>query len=245
MIVLGIDIGGSGIKGAPVDTETGELTADRCRIPTPQPARPSDVADVVAEVAQEFNWNGPIGITFPAVVRRGIVHTAANVSKTWIGVNGRMLLEQRTGCPVTLLNDADAAGIAEMRFGAGQGQDGVVIIITLGTGIGSAIFVNGHLMPNSELGHLEREGESWELYAASRARKEEGLKWREWAARVDSYFQRLSDLFSPDLIIAGGGVSKKHKKWLPLLTVDVEVVPAQLRNAAGIIGAAYIARSLA
>lgn len=244
MKILSIDIGGSGIKGAPVEVKQGVLAAERYRIPTPQPSTPDAVGDVVAQIVQHFRWKGPIGCTFPAVVKKGIVYTAANVDKSWIGVNGRKLLKKKTGCPALLINDADAAGIAEMRFGAGKGRKGVVFMLTLGTGIGSAVFVNGSLMPNTELGHLEMNGVEAEDYASDRVRKEEKLKWNEWAARVNEYLALLEFLFSPDLFILGGGVSKKHSKYLPLLSTQAQVVPAQLLNNAGIVGAALAAKSL-
>ena len=250
MEILGIDIGGSGIKGAPVDIEKGKLTAERYRIPTPQPSVPDAVADVVAQIVKHFGWEGPIGCTFPAVVKKGIVYSAANVDEAWIGTDCDRLLEARTGCPVLLLNDADAAGLAEMTFGAGKGRDGVVFIITLGTGIGSALFVDGHLMPNTELGHIyiscrKRGVVEGEDYASDRTRQEEKLKWKEWAGRVEEYLGLLETIFSPDLFIVGGGVSKKHPKFLPHIKTQAKIVPAQLRNEAGIVGAALAAGSLA
>ncbi|MFC2015583.1 polyphosphate--glucose phosphotransferase [Chloroflexota bacterium] len=247
MEILGIDIGGSGIKGAPVDTDTGLLTAKRWRIATPQPSTPGAVADSVAEIVRRFRWQGPVGCTFPAVVKKGTVYTAANVDRSWIGVNGQKLFRKKTRCPVTLVNDADAAGTAEMEFGAGRGQRGVVFVLTLGTGIGSALFVDGTLMPNSELGHIDiacgmRGALEAEDYASDRIRKEEKLSWVRWAARLDRYLELLESLFSPDLFILGGGVIKKHLKFLPLLTTRAEVVPAKLKNEAGIVGAALAAR---
>ena len=245
MNVLGIDIGGSGIKGALVDTEKGALVTERHRIPTPQPATPDAVADVVAELVRHFDYDGPLGCTFPAVVQHGVVHTAANVDASWIDTPGRDLFAERTGLPVTLLNDADAAGIAEMRFGVGQGRDGVVILLTLGTGIGSALFNDGELVPNTEFGHMYLEnGLKAEHYAAERIRDEEDLSWGKWAARVDTVLGYLDRIFSPDLYVIGGGVSKKHKKFVPHLTTPTPVIPAELRNQAGIVGAAVIARRL-
>jgi len=249
MQILGIDIGGSGIKGAPVEVKEGVLAAERFRIPTPQPATPDAVGNAVAQIVQHFCWSGPIGCTFPAVVTKGVVHSAANVDKSWIGVNGKKLLEKRTGCPVRLMNDADAAGLAEMRFGAGQGRMGVVFVLTIGTGIGSAIFVDGALFPNTELGHLQIPCD-WagaidaEQYASDRIRQEENLSWAAWAARVNEYLGLLEALFSPDLFIVGGGVSKQHGEFLPLLRTQAEVVPARLRNQAGMVGAALAAKSL-
>lgn len=241
---LGVDIGGSGIKGALVDVEKGALVTRRYRIPTPQPATPNAVGDVVAELAKHFKWQGPIGCTFPAIVKHGIVHSAANVDDSWIDTDGEALLKQKTGCPVLMLNDADAAGIAEMSFGAGKGQQGVVIILTLGTGIGSAIFVNGNLLPNTEFGHMEIRGKDAEDRASDRIRKDEDLSWKKWAERINEFLTRMELLFSPDLFIIGGGVSKKHDKFFPWLETKVQIVPAKLRNQAGIIGAAMAAESL-
>jgi len=237
---LGIDIGGSGIKGAPVDVERGALTRDRYKILTPQPATPDAVAAVVAEVAGHFEWQGPIGCTFPGVVRRGVVYSAANVDKSWVGVDGDALFEKATGSPVTLLNDADAAGLAEMRFGAGKGRDGVVLLLTFGTGIGSALFVDGKLVPNTELGHLEFRGDEAEHYAAARVRKEEKLSWHEWGRRVDRLLEHLDVVFSPDLFIVGGGVSRKFERFSEAIELDATVVSAELQNEAGIIGAALV-----
>jgi polyphosphate glucokinase len=249
MEVLGIDIGGSGVKGAPVEVKKGEVLGDWYRIPTPQPSVPEAVSSAVAKIVKHFGWQGPVGCTFPAVVKEGVVYTAANVDDSWIGVNGKKLLEEKTGCPVLLLNDADAAGVAEMKFGAGKGRKGVVFVLTFGTGIGSALFVNGVLMPNTELGHMQIRcsvsgGVEAENYASDRIRKEEKLSWSEWAARVNDVLGRFEFLFSPDLFILGGGVSKKPEKYLPLLSTRAEVVPAQLRNEAGIVGAALAAKTL-
>lgn len=241
MIIFGIDIGGSGIKGAPVDIENGVLLAERFRVPTPQPSSPKAVASSAAEVARHFDWHGPIGCTFPAVVKRGIAYSAANVDKSWIGTDGEAIIQSATGCPVTLLNDADAAGIAEMRFGAGKGQQGVVFVLTFGTGIGTAVFIDGKLLPNAELGHLEIRGKDAERRASDRAREEKSMSWGRWAGYVSEYLGRLDALFSPDLFIIGGGVSKVHHKFFPLLTTRVPLVPAQLLNNAGIVGAALAA----
>jgi polyphosphate glucokinase len=241
MEILGIDIGGSGIKGAPVNIETGELTAERHRIPTPQPSAPDAVASVVAQIAQHFNWQGAIGCTFPAVIKNGIVRTAANVDSSWVDTNGEQLISAKTGNSVLLLNDADAAAIAEMEFGAGKGRSGVVIMHTFGTGIGSAIFVNGQLLPNTEFGHMEIRCKEAEHRASSRNRTEEDLKWQTWAIRVNEFLGRMEALFWPDLFIIGGGVSRKHDKFLHMLNTRAEIVPAQMRNQAGIIGAAVAA----
>ena len=240
--ILGIDIGGSGIKGAPVNIQTGELTAERHRIPTPSPSTPEAVACVVAEIAQHFNWQTkPIGCTFPAVIKHGIAYSAANVDNGWIGTNGEELIQAKTDCPVLLLNDADAAGVAEMTFGAGKGHHGIVIIHTFGTGIGSAIFVNGQLIPNTEFGHLEIRCQEAELRASARNRTEEDLSWKAWTWRVNEFLARMEALFWPDLFIIGGGVSRKHEKFLHLLQARAKIVPAQLLNQAGIIGSAYAA----
>jgi polyphosphate glucokinase len=243
--ILGIDIGGSGVKGAPVDVEKGILLTERKRIPTPQPPTPDALGDVVAEVARHFKWQGPIGCTFPGVIKAGVVYTAANIDESWVGFNGQKLLEEKSGCRVLFLNDADAAGIAEMEFGAGQGHPGVVIMLTFGTGIGSAIFVDGRLLPNTEFGHMEIRGKDAEHRAADRVRTEKELSWEKWAERVNEFLGRMEMLLSPDLFIIGGGVSKKHEKFLPLLKTRAEIVPAQLLNDAGIIGAALAAKGLA
>ena len=244
MEILGIDIGGSGIKGALVDIKKGEMLTKRYRIPTPQPATPEAVGDVVAQVVHHFNWQGPIGCTFPAVVIRGVTYSAANVDSSWIGTNGQSLLEAKTGCPVLLLNDADAAGLAEMAFGAGKDRKGVVILLTFGTGIGSAIFTEGVLLPNSEFGHMEIRGKDAEHRSADRIRTEKHLSWAKWAKRVNEFLARMELLFSPDLFIIGGGVSKKHEAFFPLLQTRAEVVPACFFNEAGIVGAAIAAKSL-
>ncbi|PMC75371.1 polyphosphate--glucose phosphotransferase [Brachybacterium sp. UMB0905] len=240
---FGIDIGGSGIKGAPVDLQRGELAAERHRIPTPQPSLPDAVADTVSELISSFDVPAgmPVGVTFPAVIQQGVAQTAANVDDSWIGTDVDALLTERTGHDVFVVNDADAAGIAEMTFGAGQGVPGVVIVVTLGTGVGSAMFVDGTLVPNSELGHLTLHGAAAERYMASSAREREELDWDVWAGRLQEYFSMVEFLFSPTRIIVGGGVSKKHEKFLPLLDLKTEIVPAQLRNEAGIIGAAALA----
>ncbi len=243
MNILGIDVGGSGIKGAPVDTQAGKLTADRLRIPTPDHAEPHPVAEVVAQVASSFSWKGPIGIGFPAPIKNGVAMMAANVSPKWIGINGDDVFTKITGCDCTLINDADAAGLAEMAFGAGRGQTGTVIMVTLGTGIGSAVFFGGKLLKNTEFGHIEIEGQEAEARASSAARDREDLSWKKYARRLDVYLKTMEKLFWPDLFIVGGGISKDHDKFLPLLTVEVPVVAAQLLNEAGIIGAAMAAQT--
>ncbi len=242
MIVLGIDIGGSGIKGALVDVATGELNTERHRIPTPAGGHPDDVVRVVSQLVQHFDWQGTIGVTFPAVIKDGVALTAANIDSAWIGVNVQELLQQVTGCPVTVINDADAAGIAEMRFGAGKGHTGVVLVLTIGTGIGSAIFVQDHLLPNSELGHLEIRGKIGERRASDRSRRSKNLRWQTWARRLIEYLARVEALLYPDLLIIGGGVSKKHHKYMHLLKTRARITPAYLRNEAGIIGAALAVR---
>ena len=244
MEIFGVDIGGSGIKGAPVDIRKGVLVEKRHRIPTPQPSTPEAVTDVVTEIAQHFNWQGPIGCTFPAVIKKGVAYSAANVDESWIGTNGEKLIKKKCGCPVLLINDADAAGIAEMEFGAGKGHTGVVIVLTFGTGIGSAVFTNGHLVSNTEFGHMEVRGKDAEDRAADRIRKGKELSWEKWAERVNEFLGRMEIVFSPDLFIIGGGVSKKHDNYLHLLDTQAEIVPAQMRNEAGIIGAAMATSSL-
>jgi polyphosphate glucokinase len=236
--ILGIDIGGTGIKGAPVDTRTGSLLADRHRIPTPQPATPDSVTAVVSELAQFFEWKGPSGATFPAVIKDGVARTAANVDKSWIGTDAAERFSDAIGGEVTVVNDADAAGIAEVSFGAGKNQAGVLILVTLGTGIGSAVFYEGVLVPNTELGHLRMGKHVAEHLAADSVREAEGLSWKEWAKRLNDYFAMLEALFAPDLFIVGGGVSKRADKFLPLLQTTAEIVPARLLNEAGIVGAA-------
>ncbi len=245
MTILGIDIGGTGIKGAPVNVETGELLAERFRIPTPHPALPNAVADVVGEIAKHFEYSGPAGVTFPAIVKKGVVYSAANVDESWIGTDAAELFRSHLGHPATVINDADAAGVAEMKFGAGRGRKGVVILLTFGTGIGSAIFLDGKLLPNTEFGHLEIRGKDAEKRASEKVREDRDMSWKEWADRVSEYLGHLEKLFSPDLYIIGGGVSNKADKFLPFLTAKTEVLieAAQMRNEAGIIGAACLAAS--
>ena len=243
MQVLGIDIGGSGIKGAPVDVETGKLLAERLRIKTPKKAEPKPVADVVAEIAKSFDWKGPIGIGFPAPIKSGVTLMAANVSEKWVGVNADDLFTKTTGCDCTMINDADAAGLAEMKFGAGKGQPGTVILLTLGTGIGSAIFYRGNLLPNTEFGHLEMKGEDAEYRASDAARQREDLSWKKYAKRLNKYMASMEKLFWPDLFIIGGGISKEAEKYIPLLKIETPIIPAQFLNEAGIVGAALAARN--
>ncbi|MEU6087830.1 polyphosphate--glucose phosphotransferase [Streptomyces sp. NPDC047085] len=247
MQIFGVDIGGSGIKGAPVDLEKGDLAQERCKVLTPHPATPDGVADGVKQVIDHFGWTGPVGLTFPGVVTGGaMIRTAANVDKSWIDTDARALFGDRLGgLPVTVVNDADAAGVAEMQFGAGRDRQGTVILLTFGTGIGSAVFVDGVLVPNTELGHLELSGHDAEKRASSKAKEDENLTWEHWARRVRKYLAHVEMLFSPELFIVGGGVSRKADKFLPLIEgVKAEIVPAQLQNNAGIVGAAMRASQM-
>ena len=238
MDVLGIDVGGSGIKGAPVNIRTGELLAERVRIKTPKKAEPGPVAKVAAEIAASFNWRGPIGIGFPAPIKHGVVMMAANISQKWVGMDADKLFTNITGNSCKVGNDADVAGFAEMKFGAGKGNSGTVIMITLGTGIGTAIFYNGHLLPNTEFGHLDMDGKDAEHRAADSVREQENLSWKKYAKRLNAYLKQMEKLFWPDLFIIGGGISKQHEKFIPLLELQSKVVPAQFQNEAGIVGAA-------
>ncbi len=237
---LGIDIGGTGIKGALVDTMTGELLSERTKLDTPQPATPPDVVEVVDELVKRFDYGGPIGCTFPAVVMHGVVRTAANVDDSWIGTDAERLIGESVGTDVTVLNDADAAGVAEIAHGAGRGREGTVLLLTLGTGIGSALFTDGHLVPNTELGHLEVRGKEAEHRASNTTRKEKDLSWSHYAEKLDEVLHVFEALFSPDLFIIGGGISKKSDKFLPDVSVGAPVVPAELLNNAGIVGAAMV-----
>jgi polyphosphate glucokinase len=238
---FGVDVGGSGIKGCDVDLDAGTLNNQRLRIPTPEPSVPEAVAEVVAEVVARFGWRGPLGVTLPCVVKDGVAHTAANVHQDWIGTDAAKLLSERIGQRVLVINDADAAGIAEMRHGAGRGVTGVAVLLTFGTGIGSAVFVDGTLVPNTEFGHLQLDGRDAEDTAAASVREELGLSWPHWAGRVTNYLRALETVIWPDLIIVGGGVSKHADRWLPLLENRTPVVAATLRNDAGIVGAALAA----
>ena len=238
--ILGIDIGGSGIKGAPVNVNTGKLLTERKRIDTPQPSTPKAIIAVILQLVEHFDWQGkPIGCTVPGIVKQGIVFFAPNIDKSWFGTNFQKLLEAETNSIVVALNDADAAGIAEMTYGAGKGHLGTVLMLTFGTGIGSALFIKGHLVPNTELGHLNLSGhEDVERWAAARVKEEKDLSWKKWGKRVNTYLNHINRLLAPDLIIIGGGVSKKHEEFFEFLEVDTEVAPARLLNEAGIIGAA-------
>ncbi len=240
--ILGIDIGGSGVKGAIVHTKKGSLVTDRFRIPTPQPATPEAVAGVIGEIAKHFKWKGPVGVGFPGVIQQGIARTAANVDDSWINRDLNKLFSEATGCRVHVVNDADAAGMAESKFGAGKGETGVVLLITVGTGLGTVLFVNGKPVPNLELGHIILHGDDAELYASDAARKNDELDWETWAGRFNEYLLRLEELIWPDKIIIGGGASKKGDKFFPYLTTKAPVVPAKLMNEAGIVGAALVSR---
>ena len=235
---IGIDFGGTGIKAAPVRLDTGELLEERHRIDTPAKSTPEAVGEIMAQLCDSFpESTGPVGVAVPAVVRRGVVLSAANIDKSWIGVDADKLLTERLDRPVHVLNDADAAGQAEVQYGAAKGRDGLVIVTTLGTGIGSALLWNGVLVPNSELGHLEIDGHDAEKRAATSAREREGLSWEEWAKRLTIYYRTLEKLFCPELFVVGGGVSKKAEKFLPLIEIETEIVAATLKNNAGIVGA--------
>lgn len=238
MEILGIDIGGTGIKGAPVDINTGKMLADRYRIETPRPATPKKIAAVVKKICEHFSWQGYIGCGFPGVVRQGVVITAINIHPAWENTDAIALFAEKLGLPVCILNDADAAGLAEIRFGAGAGVIGSALMITLGTGVGTALFVNGSLVPNLELGHLEMDGASAETQVADAIRRSENLSWKQWGKRLDRYLETVERLVWPDLIILGGGVSKNHKKFFKYLKISTPIVPAKLKNEAGIVGAA-------
>ncbi len=243
--VLGIDIGGSGIKGALVDLKKGEFASDRLRIPTPAASTPQNVAAVVAQIVEHFAdelGDGPVGITIPAVVTHGRTRSAANIDKSWIDAPAEQIFEGVLGRDILLVNDADAAGVAEVVYGAAKGHPGLVVVTTLGTGIGTAIINRGVLVPNSELGHIEIDGVDAEPSTAASAREREGLTFEQWAPRLQKYYSKLEALLWPDLIVVGGGVSKNAHKFLPLLRLKTPIVPAHLRNAAGIVGAAWLAQ---
>lgn len=242
MTIMGIDVGGSGIKGVPVNIDTGEIVGERYRLSTPEEARPEDMAETVAKILQHFDWKGPVGMGFPAVLRNGVVYTAANIHNSWIETNAEKLLGDKTGCPFYVLNDADAAGIAEMKFGIGKKYNkGVVMVITIGTGLGTAMFVDGKLVPNLELGHIEIRGKDAEARASDAARQRKKMSWEEWGGKFNEYLDRLERLFWPDVFILGGGTSKQFEKFRPYLHLRTEVVPAGFLNQAGIIGAALYA----
>lgn len=237
--VLGIDIGGSGMKAAEVDVATGEIVSDKHRIVTPQPATPEAMADVVAQLTTHFDWSGPVGVGFPGVIQKGVVRTAANLDKSWIDVDGDKVFTEAAGCDVVMVNDADAAGLAEVRFGAGTDVGGVVILLTLGTGIGSAIFTNGKLVPNTEFGHMGMNGKVAEERASSRIKEEKDLSFKKWGNELEEVLQEMEKLFWPELFILGGGISKNFGEFEQYLDkVRTKIVPAQQLNRAGIVGAA-------
>jgi polyphosphate glucokinase len=238
---FGVDIGGSGIKGAAVDLEAGTFSTERFKVLTPQPSSPPAVAAAVAEVVAHFGWEGPFGCTFPGVVQRGVALTAANLDPSWVGADVRAIVARATGLPVGVVNDADAAGVAEATWGAATGVGGLVVMVTLGTGIGTALLHNGVLIPNTELGHIELEGVDYETKASAAAREREGLGWDKWAKRLQKYFSALELYLRPNLFVVGGGVSRRADKFLPYLSLGTPIVPAKLQNEAGITGAAYLA----
>jgi len=239
--VLGVDIGGSSIKAAPVDVRTGKLTAEHLRLETPQQLTPEQMAARLAEVIRHFSWTGPVGVGFPAALRNGVALTAANIAPDWLGLNVRALLARSCPGRVTVINDADAAGLAEMKFGVGVGEAGTVIMVTVGTGLGTALFVEGRLLPNTELGHLYLDGVEAERFASDAARRREGLDWPEWSQRLATFIGQLEKLFWPDLLIIGGGTSYHVEKFLPLPGVSTRIVPARMLNDAGLVGAALAA----
>ena len=244
-VALGIDIGGTGMKAAPVDVATGRLLGERFRIPTPQPSTPEAMATVVRDLDRHFTditgGTGPVGVAFPAVVRGGVVHSAANIDTSWMGADAASAFSEAVGRPVVVVNDADAAGIAEMSFGAGRGRPGLVITLTLGTGIGSGMFMDGTLVPNTEFGHLEFRGESVERYAAASAMEREHLAWEDWADRVGEFLEMVDRLFSPDMVILGGGLSREPERWFHRIDTRFETVIASMANHAGVVGAAMAA----
>ncbi|GAB4408528.1 MAG: ROK family protein [Bacteroidia bacterium] len=242
MEILGLDIGGSGIKAALVDTEQGILLSERYRVDTPQPSAPWVVADAVYNIVEHFNWKGPVGCGFPAPMQHGVARNAANIDPAWINTNVEALFRERINAEVSVVNDADAAGVAEMHFGAGHNRKGLIMLLTIGTGIGSALIIDGKLVPNTELGHLRFKGGIAEHYASDSARRKEDLSWKEWGRRFNEYLWHVHQLFYPDLIILGGGISRKLDKFMELIDVPVSVVPAEFRNEAGIVGAAVCAR---
>ena len=240
---IGIDIGGTGIKGGLVNTKKGQLVGERIRFDTPDGATPEEVISEVAEIVDQLDADKdtPVGICFPAIIKNGSTLSAANVSKEWIGLNAEKLFSKALNRRVVLLNDADAAGVAEIKYGAGQERKGLVLMVTLGTGIGTALFMNGKLIPNSEFGHLEIDGEDYETKASYSAKERENLSFADWAKRLTKYFNQINKLLSPDLVIIGGGISKQHEEFLPLIETNLKLVPAESKNNAGIIGAAFLA----
>lgn len=244
--VLGIDIGGSGMKAAEVDIDSGEIVSDKFRIKTPKPATPEAMADVVRQLTEHFSWTGPVGVGFPGVVQDGVIRTAANLDKSWVGVDGDTVFTEASGCDVVMVNDADAAGLAEVQFGAGKGVSGTVILLTLGTGIGSAIFTHGHLVRNTEFGHLELNGKIAEERASSRVKEEKDLSYKQWGKALEKVLVEVEKLFWPDLFILGGGISKEFDNYVEYLDdVRTKIVPAEALNRAGIAGAALAATHFA
>jgi polyphosphate glucokinase len=245
MKILGIDIGGSAIKGAPVDTKQGCLLAERHRVPIESPCPVKTGLAAIREITRHFDWHGPVGLGFPAIIQDGRIGAVGNLGRSWERQNGHALFRKATRCPVTVINDADAAGLAEMKFGAGRGRQDSVLMLTLGTGIGSALFYRGLLFPNAEFGHVPWRGKPIERFAAAAVRKRARLTWPQWAARVNVYLAVMERLLSPDLIILGGGVSKKSEKWFKFLRAQADLVPAKMHNEAGIVGAALAAEAAA
>ena len=245
-IVLGVDVGGTGIKGALVDVKKGKMVTERFRLETPQPATPTKIAATFKKVVEHFKWKGKIGAGFPAVIKNGIAQTASNIHKDWIGTNAADLFSEISNCPVVVLNDADAAGMAEVAFGGGKEVAGTVILITIGTGLGSAIFLDGNLLTNTEFGHIYLKGQDQvaEKYASNTARKENDLSWRDWGNRFEDYLGHLEFIFNPDLFILGGGASKKYDKFKDAIRIKTPIKTAELLNEAGIIGAAVRADQL-
>ncbi|MEN9841054.1 MAG: hypothetical protein RL376_854 [Verrucomicrobiota bacterium] len=241
MKALGIDIGGSALKGAPVDTQTGRILAEPFRISTPQQLNPQEMGEAISRLAAHFGWRGPIGVGFPGVVHGSVIQTSANLHPAFVGLDVGPLFQNITGQKVVLANDADAAGLAEATFGAGRGVRGTVLLLTFGTGVGSALFIDGKLYPNSELGHLKHEGESWEKFISGAAKERRALSYQDWAHEVGIYLRELENILWPELIIAGGGISADHDKWFPHLNIRTKIVPAQFFNGAGIVGAALYA----
>ncbi|RKR12441.1 polyphosphate glucokinase [Maribacter vaceletii] len=242
MIVLGIDIGGSGMKGALVDTITGEMTTERYRIPTPPDRKPNEMADVIKQIAEHFDYKGPIGVGFPSIVKHGVCKAPGNLHKSWVNINVHELLSEVTKLPVTVINDADAAGYATMNYGTGKGKDGLVIMITIGTGLGSGVFLNGELLPNFELGQIPyKKYKKIEQWAAGSAKDRENLSYKKWGKRFNTFLEYVEVITCPDLIILGGGASKDFKEYSKQITIDTPVIPAELKNHAGIIGAAAAA----
>ncbi len=239
---FGIDIGGSGMKAAIVDLDTGELASERLRIPTPKPATPEAMAEVAGELVHRHGWSAPIGVGFPGIVRHGVVYSAANLDDSWVGVDADRVFTEACGVDVAMVNDADAAGLAEVRWGVAGDVAGVVLVLTFGTGIGSGLFIDGVLVPNTELGHVELDGRDAESHAAASVRERERIGWAEWAPRVERYLRHLEMLFSPDLFVIGGGASKAADRWLPLISIGTPLVAASMANNAGIVGAALVAR---